>query len=155
MAGFDVLMASDAVAYEPPEADEAAQFRKHVRDAAAYYQALAMFWKLLLPRKGSFVYIGHRVLKWLVPFNMITALISSALLACYSAPMAVLFGLQAAGYLAVGAFAFYSGKKKISGNALFKLIGLASYFVTLNASYLCGAWVYLTAKKRKRSVNTH
>ena len=49
----------------------------HVRDGAGNYQAMAIFWRMLFPRKGSFVYWSHRIIKWLVPINLIFLIIVS------------------------------------------------------------------------------
>jgi hypothetical protein len=134
-----ITQAKKAVVYQPQaktyeRATEGTNFSKHVEDSAGYWQALRLFPKMLSPRYGAFVYIGHRVLKWFVWLNMITMLITSGLLGVFgSKTMGVIFGLQVLSYVLVVAF----GNKRL--NSVFgKLMSIGYYFLMLNMSYLIG-----------------
>lgn len=133
--GYDVLFDSSAIAYEQPgeQAD-------HVRDGTGYYQALRVFWRMLLPRKGSFVYWSHRVLKWLTPFCMIMALIASGLGMVRSPTMCIAFCLQIVGYIMLFVYRRYTKKHKHPlGWSIHRLLSIAIYFVELNVDWLIGA----------------
>ena len=130
--GKAVVFQDSAKAYEGDS--EGANFEKHVKDAAGYWQALKLFPKMLLPRPGSFVYISHRVMKWFVWLNLVMMIVISGFLGLFgSVLMQVLFWLQIACYLILLAF----GKRKISG-AIGKLIGIGYYFMMLNVSFFIG-----------------
>ena len=124
--GRDVVFAQDAKAFEGKS--EGSNFHKHVEDAAGYWQALRLFPKMLLPRKGSFVYVSHRVMKWFVWLNLVIALITSGILAFNNAIMAAAFVLQVIGYIGI----------VIIGRNKGGVIGAIYYFVLLNISYLMG-----------------
>lgn len=133
--GHDVLFDSDAVAYEQPGAQA-----DHVSDGAGYYQALRVFWRMLLPRKGSFVYWSHRVLKWLTPFCMIMAFISSAICSFTHLLTALVWLFQFIGY---GLVCFYYQWEKARFDLrpkglLHKFFDIVVYFVELNVSYIVG-----------------
>lgn len=128
--GKAIVFRDSAKAYEGRT--EGTNFQKHVEDAAGYWQALRLFPKLLIGKHGSFVYVSHRVMKWFVWLNMLVLLVTSGALALSgSALMAVLFGLQIAGYLA----AFTLGRSG-AGGFVGKLSGIGYYFVMLNAAYM-------------------
>ena len=109
-------------------------FSKHVQDAAGYWQALKLFPKMLFGGLGSFVYVGHRVMKWFVWLNMVMLLVISGLLAVLgSSVFGFFFVIQLLGYVTV----LLLGKRKIPGT-IGRLIGIGYYFILLNVSYLMG-----------------
>lgn len=141
--GYDVIMDTDAIAYETTEDNKTGQFWRHVNDGKGYYQALCIFRRLLLPRKGSFVYISHRVLKWLVPFNLILLLLSNAVLACHSKLMMALLW----GQIFLYAFLFiynpeWSKHIKCVDRTLGKLFSMLKYFLSFNISLLIGFYEF-------------
>lgn len=143
--GYDVVFESEAVAYERP-----GEKADHVRDGVGYYQALSVFWRMLLPGKGSFVYWSHRVLKWLTPFFLIIMLAASAILAFNSVCMTSVLCLQIIGYFCT--FVFYSKTMRNTAKQngiIMKLIMVATYFVSLNLDWLCGCFYYLTKREVK------
>lgn len=137
--GFDVLFVPEAVAYEDEGQTEQDILQKHVRDGASGYRSIARFWRLLFPRKGSFVFWSHRVMKWLVPFNMLIFLFGSAILSVNTLWALILLTLQVAGYayLAVYYMKYTLKEKELSG-IVGKLSNFASYFLVLNAAWLMG-----------------
>ncbi len=130
--GKDVVFEDSAKTYE--QGIEGTNFRKHVEDAAGYWQALRMFPKLLIGHSGCFVYVSHRVMKWLVWLNMIMLLICSGVLALYgSAFMFVLFVIQIIGYITV----LLLGNRSLRG-PIGRLLEVGHYFVMLNIAYFIG-----------------
>jgi hypothetical protein len=137
--GYDVIFEPDAVAYEREDKSEENLFSKHIGDGASYYRSIAHFWRLLLPRKGSFVFWSHRVLKWLVPFNMIMILAGCAVLASTYTCANVLLILQVLGYLYLTTyyFAFTKRGKSLKG-PIGTLSDFGSYFLVLNVAWFLG-----------------
>jgi len=90
----------------------------------------------------SYQYICHKLLRWLVPFLLIIAFISNALLLCCSWPFSVLFILQICFYGA--AIAGMIGNEKLSS---FVFVKIPKFFVLVNASILI-AWIrYLSGER--------
>jgi len=130
-AGADVVYTPKAIAYEIPT--EGDNFAKHVEDAKGYWQALRLFPRMLFPRKGSFAYVSHRVMKWFVWLNLIVSLFVSGMLAFSSQMMFVIFLLQIILYMVLLVF----GKKASDGN-LGKIMRIGYYFLMLNIAYAVG-----------------
>ena len=132
-SGKKIVYQPDAKAYESKK--EGTNYAKHIQDAAEYWQAFFSLKTMLIPGKGSFVYISHRVMKWLVCLNMIIALVSSGLLAKRSDIMLFMFLCQVVLYL----FLLVYSKCKIKWKPAY----IAYYFVSLNVSYMLGFFNYL------------
>ncbi|MFZ2447559.1 MAG: glycosyltransferase family 2 protein [Syntrophobacteraceae bacterium] len=98
--GHSVVYARDAVAEEQLVTSDAEEFRRHVRDAAGHFRALVYLRGLLNPFHGKrfFFYFSHRVLRWIVPFLLMVALVSNASLATSYPTYRVILALHCAGY---------------------------------------------------------
>lgn len=149
-AGWDVVMADDAVAYEKTEQADGLNFEKHVQDGAGYYQALRIFWKLLLPRKGCFTYVSHRVMKWFVWVNMVTVLLSSSALAFGSLWMALVSLCQVLLYVFLLLTIVAVKKGHEPQRTLGGLYQMLLYFFMLNLSYFNGMVVSRSACVSKK-----
>lgn len=137
--GFDVLFESQSIAYESNDRTETDLFRKHVADGASGYRSIVRFWRLLLPRKGSFVFWSHRVMKWLVPFNMLIFFIGSAILSVNHVWAFVLLVIQALLYFYLSVYCMkYIFKEREMPGLIGKISNFASYFVLLNVAWLLG-----------------
>ncbi len=132
-SGYDVILETEAVAYEEPNDEFNSQFKRHIRDGAGHYQAITVLWRMLFPRKGSFVHVSHRVIRWSVPFFLITAFISNAILVGQSTVSTILFACQVVGYLSM--MIYYIAMKKGYHN---KFINIVFYFFSINLSLLFG-----------------
>ena len=147
--GYKVIMDKDAIAYEDPNDSIESQFKRHIRDGAGHYQAIIVFWKLLLPRNGSFIYISHRLIRWLIPFLLIVAIFCNMLLVSQNWVMFVLFILQIVFYIVIiFNYVFIYTKKKVQTNKILKLLSLITYFMLLNLALIIGCYK-LIAKKQK------
>lgn len=136
--GYDVLFEPQAVAYEEDRTEEDI-FIKHVNDGASGYRSIIKFWKLLFPRKGSFVFWSHRVMKWLVPFNMIAILIICCILTSKFYWATILLFLQLLVYtlLSLNYFLYTKKGSNLSGT-IGKIINFGSYFLFLNIAWFLG-----------------
>lgn len=136
--GFDVLFEPTSVVYEE-ERSESELFRKHIEDGASGYRSIARFWRLLLPRHGSFVFWSHRVLKWLVPINMLILLMGAAIISLNHIWALALLLIQMATYLYVTLYFFlFSRRGKKLGGSIGKISEFATYFITLNIAWFLG-----------------
>ena len=70
---------SDARATEPASASSSAEWGRKVRIGAGDYQALGLTKRMLHPRYGlrAFAYWSHKVLRWMVPFFLLFALLAN------------------------------------------------------------------------------
>ena len=89
----------------------------------------------------SYQYFCHKLLRWLAPLFLITAIVANAFLSFYSAGYLVLFLLHLAFYcIAFGVWA----KQLPSSCAALKI---PFYFVTVNAAILVAWWRFVGGQK--------
>ena len=130
--GHAVVYAADAVAEEMLVTTDMEEFRRHVRDGAGHFRAMRYLWRLLNPLKGKrfFFYFSHRVLRWMVPFFLLSAFICNALLAVLHPVYQALLVVQCAGYALMAVVRFRGVR--------WKPIYAPYYFLLLNAAILVG-----------------
>ena len=77
-----LIFAEEAVAKEDVALNFQSEFNRHIRDGAGHYREIWHFVALLNPFRGKYflAYFSHRVLRWLVPFFMISIFILNLLL---------------------------------------------------------------------------
>lgn len=137
--GLDVIFQPKALAYEVDNKTEKILFKKHVNDGICARKSLLFFWHLLLPRKGSFVFWSHRVMKWLVPFNMLYVLIVSFLMAASNTFFLYLLLVQLLLYFYVLVFyLIFVRNSRIHKGVVARLSEFACYFITLNLAWFIG-----------------
>jgi cellulose synthase/poly-beta-1,6-N-acetylglucosamine synthase-like glycosyltransferase len=75
--GYGIAYADDAIAIENVGKKDSIEFRRHIRDGAGHYRAIAPLLKLMNPffLKRFFFYVSHRVIRWFVPHLMLLILI--------------------------------------------------------------------------------
>ena len=146
--GHDVVLDEDAVAYEEPNEELGEQFKRHVRVGAGHYQAMRIFWRMLFPRKGSFVYVSHRVIKWLVPFFMISAFISNLILGQKEIGWFFLWICQVVGYSVMLLYGMMVKRNRKIIGRIGKFISITFYFVSVNAALLCGFFKFIGNKQK-------
>jgi len=129
--GYAIVYAEDAVAEERLITSDAEEFRRHVRDAAGHFRALAYHWRLLNPLQGKrfFFYMSHRVLRWLVPFFLIAAFVSNTFLLDHLL-YRILFVAHCLGYGMVATVHVF--------HVRWKLFYIPYYFMLLNAAIMLG-----------------
>ncbi|WPC43283.1 glycosyltransferase family 2 protein [Clostridium sp. JS66] len=147
--GYDVILETKAVAYEEPNDEFLSQFKRHVRDGAGHYQSIGIFWRMLLPRKGSLVHISHRVIRWIIPFCFISTFITNALLLTQSLFMEILFVCQIIGYLTLGFYyEFIINKNRNINNSFEKFFRFIFYFMAINFALLLGCIRFLRKQQK-------
>jgi cellulose synthase/poly-beta-1,6-N-acetylglucosamine synthase-like glycosyltransferase len=142
--GHLVRFEPEARAVEPPCPSARAEMIRKTRIGAGGFQALGLTYGLLHPRHGlrAFAYVGHKVLRWLVPLFFVTAL--GANLALLSHPFYRLTLLvQLLGGL-VAAWAYHSRP----GDAPPRWTRPISYFYLMNYALMCGFIRFLFRTQR-------
>lgn len=136
----DIVYCSGAKTYE--KKSEGINFRHHVLDASGYWQAFGIFLKMLLPGKGSFVYVSHRVMKWFVWANLMIIFIVSIWLSFFRWPLVIVCVLQIVIYLILLMV-------RIKRPRLFigRIFNIARYFLFLNLSFFIGLFNFTKVKK--------
>ena len=144
LKGYDVLYDQDARAQETVAPDVRGEFWRKVRIGAANFNALKEIAPLLNPRRGfvAFALWSHKIVRWLIPFALVLALVSNAFLlgeSLYRATFAaqlVFYGLAAAGLVA-------DRRGRVPKILLFPLT-----FVSANLGLLLGFFRFVTGTQK-------
>ncbi len=139
--GFLSIYEEEAIATEEGGADDTTEFRRHVRDGAGHYRAMATLWRMLNPLtlKPFFFYFSHRVLRWIAPFLLLFILAVSVFID---------FAFPILNWLRFGVLSFFG--MAVLG-ALFrriKVLYLPFYFCYINLALLCGFFWNIFYSKR-------
>ena len=113
--GYRNIYEPEAVIYEPPAKDISTEFTRKIRVVVRGIQAFFSFAHLLNPirnRMFFFQNISHRLLRWIVPFLLLSLLVTSGL--SENICLKIVFGCQLTFY-AIAGFAgflnfFFKGK---------------------------------------------
>jgi poly-beta-1,6-N-acetyl-D-glucosamine synthase len=145
--GYRVIYEPKAFATELPSFSIQDEHKRKVRIAAGGFQAIMMlpdalkFWKHF---RLSYLYISHRVLRWMVsPFCLVIAFVANALLAFTGSSFYLLL-------LAAQLFVYFSAILvhfvPNLGKSI-KLLKLPYYFVFMNISVIQGFFRFLRRKQ--------
>jgi cellulose synthase/poly-beta-1,6-N-acetylglucosamine synthase-like glycosyltransferase len=130
--GYRVVFEDRALAYEETTHATAEEFGMRVRVVTRAVRGLTSVPELFKPwRHGwiCFQLLSHKVMRWMVPFFLLGAFLSSAL-AGGGWPVSVAFWLQTVFYLTALVSLF------LPLHRLSKVLGIPLYFCTLNAAAL-------------------
>lgn len=129
-----------AICYEDVSDDIFEEFRRKKRISAGNFQNLATFAAMTHPREGkvAFCFWSHKVLRWLGPFLMLIAFVSSLLLSFQNHFYAVMLCLQVA---MCGIPLLDYLLKKIHIHS--KILRFITYFQLMNIALLLGFFNYL------------
>jgi cellulose synthase/poly-beta-1,6-N-acetylglucosamine synthase-like glycosyltransferase len=132
--GCRIIYDREAVACEETPAAIACEFHRRTRIGAGGFQSISLLKGLLHPRHGwvCFTFWSHKMLRWVCPFFLVGALLSSALLAGYGEFRALL----------VGQVAFYAGSilagRLPARPRQLRWLKLGTMFTLMNAALLIG-----------------
>jgi cellulose synthase/poly-beta-1,6-N-acetylglucosamine synthase-like glycosyltransferase len=143
--GHKVVLEPTAIGVEPPCPSSRAELVRKVRIGAGNWQAISLTAGLLHPRHGwiAVAYWGHKVLRWCVPFFLITSLISNVILFDTHVSYQIFFEAQLAA-IALSALAAIPR----FGTRLPRALRPLTYFYLMNYSLLCGFVRFLTKTQR-------
>ncbi|MDH5766083.1 MAG: glycosyltransferase family 2 protein [Gammaproteobacteria bacterium] len=130
----------EAIAIEEIAPDIASEFGRRVRIGIGNYQALKRYFSFLLPKASTlyFSYISHKIMRWLVPHFMLTALIINLLLIDQSFYYYT-FILQLIFYTGCGLIYFLKNYVKVPGVMLIPV-----FLVSMNIALGVGFIKYIT-----------
>ena len=137
--GWRVLFEPKAIARDTIFVERGKEFNRKVRTLTGNYQLLQIAPWLLTPRNPLLLrFLCHKMLRLVVPLLLLVSLVSSLLAA--GLLFKVLFWLQVAIYLAavVG--------HKIPTSKRFRVVAVATTFVTLNAAAAVALYNFLSGK---------
>jgi len=94
--GKKTLFNPESICFEDVHSDPSGEYMRKVRISSGNFQNLLFFRKILISfwKPLGFMFLSHKVLRWWTPFFLITALISSLLLAFDFPVFALLFFFQ-------------------------------------------------------------
>lgn len=132
--GYKSLYEEDALAYEEVAPSVEHEFKRHVRDGAGHYIAMAHLLGLLNPFLGirAFIYWSHRVIRWIAPFVIIALFWANTYL-LGSLLYNVTFSLQVIAYVLAISGLFLHKKKKLPF-----FVYIPFYFFNLNIALFFG-----------------
>lgn len=132
----------EAICYEAVSHELREEFRRKARIAAGNFQNLLLFWRLWFPpfSRLGFAFFSHKVLRWMGPFLLFIALLSSLALALTGNPLfAALLLLQ----LVVWVLVPLADRLLLTiGVHLIWLRGVR-YFLSMNLALLAGFFRFL------------
>lgn len=142
--GYKVVYDPQAVAYEETGSDARQEFQRRVRIGAGAYHALGYTWKMLLPGAGSvfFSYWSHKVLRWVAPFCIALAMLSSLTLAAHPFFLAcALVGLASV------AAAWLGYRQELRGRRISAALAIPYYFLSMNLALMMGFFRFVSGSQ--------
>lgn len=142
--GGSIIMNTSAVAVENVPDDLKMEFRRKVRISAGNFKNLVHFSKLLLRPWTSlfYAYFSHKVIRWIGPFLILSALVSTAFLAPGNQFWLWMLLIQLTG-LILPLLDFCL--RKINRNII--LLRFATHFYAMNLALLTGFFKYILGIK--------
>ena len=148
--GYKVFYDPHAVALEETTKHIIQEKQRRIRIGAGDFQALFMLKSMLNPAKGfpAFAFWSHKVIRWLVPFLMITAFGTNLfLVGTVHAPSLPYFYIFFIGQCFFYVLAIAGQILSWSGIKI-KVLNLCYYFVSMNLALLLGFFRFLAGKQR-------
>ena len=143
LQGYRVVFIRAARAFDLSSQTAKREFARKVRTLAGNFQAVAMEPRLLSARENPvmFQFVSHKLMRLVVPYCCVAALVTSALL---PGPLyAAAFALQTIFY-ALGIL----NLTPLRTSPLATLFRISWTFIVLNAAAVMGLWVFLTGQER-------
>lgn len=139
LAGYRVIFIRAARAFDFSSSTAAKEFSRKVRTLAGNFQAVAMEPRLLDPRVNPvlFQFVSHKLVRLVVPYCCIAALVSSAALDApfFRAAFIVQVLFYGAGLLML---------TPLRSSRLAAISRVSWTFIVMNAAAVVGLWFYLT-----------
>ena len=139
--GYSVIFDPEATAIEYAAPSVSGEFTRRVRLAVGSFRAMGELIRVRMDFMTRLAFISHKLLRWLVPFFLITLLLSNTVLV-KAVPYRVALLTQSLFYLwAFLGYMFREQMKRIR-------FGLLGYFwLAMNIAFLVGFWKYLFGRQ--------
>jgi cellulose synthase/poly-beta-1,6-N-acetylglucosamine synthase-like glycosyltransferase len=142
-SGSRIVYEPKALAYEETPPEIRAEFSRRSRIGAGGFQSISLLWPLLNPLRGwiALAFASHKVLRWVCPFFLVGAVVSSSILVSdpiYRIALTVqlaLYGVAAAGY-----FSPRTG-------GLYRIVRLSTMFVAMNLALMAGFFRWVSRRQ--------
>ena len=141
--GYKVKFLASAQCTEDVSVQSTEEYKRKVRISIGNFQNLAAYSKMLITRffPAGFIFLSHKVLRWLTPFFLLILIPVSTLLA----PFGIFYALFAGFYmvfLGMGMFGILFSQSKKAG-----LLKYPGHFIHMNLALLEGFTLYLKGVK--------
>jgi len=138
--GYDVVTEPRALVVTQTETEKL-EFRRKARINRGNLQALLRFADLLLPKHGikAWVYFSHKVLRMLIPFLLLSLLVSSAVKVAHPF-FRVLLVPQLVALATTPLLLLAKGR--------WRRLLVPQYYYFMNIALLVGCWQFLTTKEK-------
>jgi cellulose synthase/poly-beta-1,6-N-acetylglucosamine synthase-like glycosyltransferase len=142
--GYRVVYDPEANAVEQAAATVGQEFRRRVRIGAGNFHALRYTWRLLIPTAGlvALAYWSHKVLRWLVPFALVSTFCSTVVLA--REPFYAFCAAAALGLCVLAAVGYRFDCSRIRNR---KLFAIPYYFLSMNLALALGLVRCITGRQ--------
>lgn len=142
--GFRIFFRKDVYVSETPSLSVREEYQKKVRIVAGGMEVIKQFRSLLHPKFGfiSFALWSHKIIRWMVPFMLVSALVSNVLLINQSLQFQKWLVYQLSFYFSTALGGFLE-KQDIKIMPL----QLAYYFITVNLAILMGFVKFIQGKQ--------
>lgn len=142
--GFRIFFRKDVYVSESPSLSVREEYQKKVRTVASGMEVIKHFHSLLHPKIGfiSFALWSHKIIRWMVPFMLVSALVSNLLLINQSLQFQKWLVYQLSFYFsaALGGFLEKQDIKIIP-------LQLIYYFITVNIAIVMGFVKFMQGKE--------
>ena len=146
-SGQKAVLEPKAVVYEDVSVNMREEFRRKVRISTGNFQNLKVFYPLLFPPFSglAFSFLSHKVLRWLGPFFILSALLSSGVVGIGKTNTfyLILFFAQIFSLLIIPVLNFLLQRMHVH----IVLIRYIAYFNAMNLALLTGFFKYLKGVK--------
>jgi cellulose synthase/poly-beta-1,6-N-acetylglucosamine synthase-like glycosyltransferase len=132
--GYHLVYDPEATATEHAAGSVGDEFRRRVRIGAGNFYALRYTWRLLRPSAGlvSLAFWSHKVLRWLVPFALVSGFVGAVVLA--GDPVYASMVVAALGLSLMATVGYYRER----GNLRPGPCGIPYYFLSMNLALALG-----------------
>jgi cellulose synthase/poly-beta-1,6-N-acetylglucosamine synthase-like glycosyltransferase len=140
---YRVVFDWEAAGYETAASNVREEFVRRVRIGAGNFHALRMTWRLLMPGAGriAFSYWSHKVLRWLVPFALLTAF--GAALSLSAQPFYAVCALLSVMFSAAALL----GYRRELRNVHRGLCAVPYYFLSMNLALFVGFLKFVSGQQ--------
>lgn len=141
-SGSRIEYEANAVAYEDTAPELNAEFARRSRIGAGGFQSLSLLWPLLNPGRGwiALSFLSHKVFRWMCPFFLLGAFISSVV--GDGLFLRIALGAQLALYLVA-----WSGYVWPKLGSMYRIAKLPTMFAAMNLALLVGFFTWMSGRQ--------
>lgn len=141
--GYKVKFLPEARCYEDVSVHSTEEYKRKVRISIGNFQNLGHFWKMMFTNffPEGFIFLSHKVLRWLTPFFLLILMVTSTLLASSGMFYALFAGFYML-FIGLGMFGILFSQSKKAG-----LLKYPGHFIYMNLALLEGFSIYLKGVK--------